>query len=298
MRGTGPPSPSDGDPGAAFHLSDRDCVVLKPMVSERMNRFRYRLNTRRYQMHRENALRMARLRYRMDNMAAGGILKIALVVLLGATPFVLYLILQPDTPTAVEDPVSNISRSTPPAPLAVPFTPSPAPSLDPSPTPSASPTPSPSPSPAAQCSNGKDDDRDGRKDFPTDKGCSSRTDRSESPDPNPTPPPPAPTPVPAADSPPPPLPSLPPPATLPQCSDREDNDGDGRTDFIQDGGCDSSSDNDETEPASSPTPTESPTVAPTPTETAAVQRTAPQSALPELAPQLESLLPGAVAPLS
>ena len=108
------PRPSRSFARRLSDASARDCGVLIPMVSERMNRFRYRLNTRRYEMRRENALRMARLRYRLDNMAMGGALKIGLLVLLGATPFVLYFLLQPSTPTAVEDPVSTISRNTNP----------------------------------------------------------------------------------------------------------------------------------------------------------------------------------------
>lgn len=254
-----------------------------------MNRFRYRLNTRRYQMRRDNTLRIARLRYRLDNMAMGGALKIGLLVLLGATPFVLYFLLQPDTPTAVEDPVSNISRNTnPPAPVVVPFTPSPTPSIEPSPTPSASPSPSPSPSPtpAAQCSNRKDDDKDGRTDFPTDKGCSSRTDRSESPDPSPTPPPPAPAPAPL--SPPPPTP---PAEAIPQCRDGLNNDGDSAPDYPLDLGCTSADDNDESGPAPSPTPSESPTPSPTPSETVSAPRTL------QLPPEVDSLLPGTVGPL-
>ncbi len=228
-----------------------------------MNRFRYRLNTRRYEMKRENALRMARLRYRMDNMAAGGVIKVTLLVLLGAMPFVLYTLMQPDTPTTAEDPVSTISRNVgPPAPLVVPVpTFSPTPSLEPTPTPTASPTPSPSPSPSPQCSNRRDDDRDGRVDFPADRGCTSRTDRTESPDPSPTPPPapaPAPAPSPTFSSPPP-SPSPQPP----QCSDGIDNDGDDRVDWA-DLGCDSLTDDDESGPATpSPTPPE-----PTPTSTA------------------------------
>jgi hypothetical protein len=261
------------------------------MVSDRMNRFRYRLNTRRYEIRRDNALRLARLRYRLDNMAMGGALKIGLLVLLGATPFVLYFLLQPNTPTAVEDPVSNISRNTnPPAPLVLPITPSPTPSLEPSPTPSTSPTPSPSPSPAAQCSNGKDDDKDGRTDFPADKGCSSRTDRSESPDPSPTPSPPAPAPAPP---PPPPVnpPAPPPPAPLPACGDGLDNDDDGLPDFGLDQGCSSPDDNDESGPAPSPTPP-SPSPTPTPSQTTSAQRSSPQ-----LPPEIGSLLPGTIAPL-
>ncbi|CAN5814910.1 hypothetical protein BH23ACT12_BH23ACT12_02850 [soil metagenome] len=263
------------------------------MVSERINRFRYRLNTRRYELKRENTLRMARMRYRLDNMAAGSAVKVTFLVLLGATPFILYMLMQPDTPTTIEDPVSTISRNVgPPAPLVVPVpTPSPAPSLEPAPT--ASPTPSPSPSrrPAPQCSNGRDDDGDGRTDFPADKGCSSRTDRTESPDPRPTPPP-------APEPPPPPPPrapaSQPVPPPPPQCDDGFDNDGDGRVDFDEDFGCSSRTDNDETGPPtpSPPTPTSDPT--PTPTETTSAQGAAP--ALLEN-PELESLIPGSLGPL-
>ena len=255
-----------------------------------MNRFRDRLNNRRYEMRRENALRMARMRYRLDNMAAGGFLKIGLLVLLGATPFVLYLVFQPDTPTVAEDPVSTITRNVPPpAPLAFPVTsPTPSPIPVESPTPSPSPTPSESPSPnPAQCGNGKDDDRDGRTDFPTDRGCSSRTDRSESPDPSPTPPapppPPAPAPAPApqpAPAPPPVSPSPPTSIILPQCRDGLDNDEDGRIDW-QDLGCASNDDNDESGP-STPPPPSPPAPAP-----------APPASAPRLTDPLDDLLPGA-----
>ncbi|HYN99044.1 MAG TPA: hypothetical protein VEU28_05170, partial [Actinomycetota bacterium] len=227
------------------------------MVSERINRFRYRLNTRRYEMRRENALRMARLRYRLDNMAAGSFIKIGLLVLLGAAPFVLYSVLQPSAPTAVEDPVSTISRNVvPPAPVTLPVTPSPTPTLEPTPTPSPSPSPTPSasPTPSPQCSNGKDDDRDGRRDFPADKGCSSRTDKTESPDPSPSPPPaPAPAPAPAPPPVPAPAPPPPPPPPPPACNDGDDNDRDGKVDFA-DLGCSSLTDDDESGPAT-PSPT-------------------------------------------
>jgi hypothetical protein len=254
-----------------------------------MNRFRYRLNSRRYEMRRENALRMARMRYRLDNMAAGSFLKIGLLVLLGATPFVLYLLLQPSTPTVAEDPVSTITRNVPPpAPLAMPILPAPSPTPIESPTPSPTPSPSPSPSPnAAQCANGRDDDRDGRTDFPADRGCGSRTDKSESPDPSPTPappapappppPPPAPAPAPAPVSPPPPVTSI-----IPQCRDGLDNDGDNRVDW-QDLGCISTDDPDESGPT--PTPSPSPTPPPTPT--------APPASAPRLTDPLEALLPDA-----
>lgn len=250
-----------------------------------MNRFRYRLNTRRYEMRRENALRMARMRYRLDNMAAGAFLKIGLLILLGATPFVLYMMFQPDTPTVAEDPVSNITTNfSPPAPLAFPVTsPTPSPIPIESPTPSPSPTPSASPSPIpALCGNAKDDDRDGRIDFPADRGCSSRTDRTESPDPSPTPPAPPPPPVPApAPVPPQVSPSPPTSILVPQCRDGLDNDGDDRIDW-QDLGCASNEDTDESGPTPPPPPP-SPPVSPP----------APAASAPRLTDPLDSLLPGA-----
>jgi hypothetical protein len=54
-------------------------------------------------------------------------------------------------------------------------------------------TVSSSPSPPPGCSNGLDDDEDGKTDFPADPGCADAQDDSESPDP--APPPPAGTPV-------------------------------------------------------------------------------------------------------
>ncbi len=72
--------------------------------------------------------------------------------------------------------------------------------------------------PLPQCSDGVDNDNDGRVDM-LDPGCSSPQDNNESDD--------------------------------PQCSDRIDNDGDGRIDFPLDPGCASPADNDE---ASAPLP--------------------------------------------
>jgi hypothetical protein len=56
-------------------------------------------------------------------------------------------------------------------------------------------TVSSSPTPPPACSNGQDDDADGRIDFPADPGCADAQDDSESPDPTPPPPAPAGTPV-------------------------------------------------------------------------------------------------------
>jgi hypothetical protein len=103
----------------------------------------------------------------------------------------------------------------------------------PSPTPAADPTPDPAPpaaevldaeaekkaqaprAPLARCADGKDNDGDGRKDFPADKGCSSTGDTTESSEAAPTAakpaartassraaaPPPAPAPAPPAAAP-------------------------------------------------------------------------------------------------
>ncbi len=65
-----------------------------------------------------------------------------------------------------------------------------------------------------QCSDGVDNDGDGKIDFPADPGCSSATDDSEA-------------------------------GGGPQCSDGIDNDGDGKIDFPADKGCTSASDTSE-----------------------------------------------------
>lgn len=78
----------------------------------------------------------------------------------------------------------------------------------------------PPPPPAKQCADGKDNDSDGKVDYPSDQGCSSAEDNTEAPDP-------------------------------PQCSDRVDNDSDRKNNFPNDPGCSSASDNDESD---DPTP--------------------------------------------
>lgn len=127
------------------------------------------------------------------------------------------------------------------------------------------------PASAKQCSNGKDDDRDGKKDYPADQGCSSKTDSSESPNPAPKPTPAKKAPVARA-----PVAGLPgPPAAAPKpapaqpagktaCTDGRDNDGDGKTDGA-DPGCSGSLDLNEADPPPprsprppSPTPSVSP----------------------------------------
>jgi hypothetical protein len=71
--------------------------------------------------------------------------------------------------------------------------------------------------PRPQCSDGRDNDSDGKIDHPADPGCESAADDSESPDPSP--------------------PS--------QCSDGRDNDSDGKIDHPTDPGCESASDDTE-----------------------------------------------------
>ena len=67
----------------------------------------------------------------------------------------------------------------------------------------------------AQCSDGIDNDGDGKIDFPNDPGCSSATDDDET------------------------------DGRKPQCSDGVDNDGDGKIDFPNDPGCTSANDDSE-----------------------------------------------------
>ncbi|HVF53576.1 MAG TPA: hypothetical protein VNC78_08200 [Actinomycetota bacterium] len=67
--------------------------------------------------------------------------------------------------------------------------------------------------PKPQCDDDKDNDGDGKIDFPADTGCESKKDDNEK--------------------------------DLPQCSDLIDNDGDGKIDFPADPGCDSKQDDDE-----------------------------------------------------
>jgi endonuclease YncB( thermonuclease family) len=82
----------------------------------------------------------------------------------------------------------------------------------------STPAPPPPPPPPAQCSDGIDNDLDGRTDYPADAGCSSVSDASETPD----------------------------PPLAAQCFDQIDNDLDGRTDYPAEAGCSSVSDASET----------------------------------------------------
>lgn len=72
------------------------------------------------------------------------------------------------------------------------------------------------PPPPPECSDGSDNDGDGKIDFPTDPGCTDTADTSET-DPSP----------------------------VFLCSDTVDNDSDGKVDFPADPGCSSATDNDE-----------------------------------------------------
>ena len=92
------------------------------------------------------------------------------------------------------------------------------------------------------CADGIDNDGNGFKDYPEDKGCTSATDTAESGwRPN-------------------------------QCADRKDNDGDGKVDYPADNGCYNANDNDERGSTSenSPAPTPTPTPTPTPKVVACV----------------------------
>jgi hypothetical protein len=98
------------------------------------------------------------------------------------------------------------------------------PSVDP---PAAHPPPLRTPTHAVAsvdpCSDGRDNDGDGKTDYGEDRGCSSPPDGSE--------------------------------AGEPPCSDRRDNDGDGRADFGEDRGCSSPADDSETTACCSGRPT-------------------------------------------
>ena len=118
--------------------------------------------------------------------------------------------------------------------------------------------------PAPACSDESDNDEDGKTDYPEDPGCSSPEDDDET-DPILPPPPPPVTDV---------CPNIEgtqetvpegyhledglcvedetPPA--PACSDGEDNDEDGETDYPADPGCESDEDDDETDPETPPAP--------------------------------------------
>jgi hypothetical protein len=184
-------------------------------------------------------------------------LKLGLLIAVAVLPFAAFVALQDDTePEAEPSPLQQAAIDTSQqVPLIFPFGGNPEPV-----TPVVEPevvemSPSPEPTPTrslavTQCSNGRDDDRDGMVDL-KDPGCSSRTDKTESPNPaSPKPPAPPPPPPPPAASPPappapmPPAPTTPPPTTPspttppsptgpppPECSDGVDNDDDGNVDM-------------------------------------------------------------------
>lgn len=137
-------------------------------------------------------------------------------------PFVAFILLLPrgggitgEEPETDPTPTPSQVTSTTGVQLAFPFNMSPTPAtLDPSPAPAAEDIPLEAPG-STQCSDGADNDRDGRIDT-ADTGCTGTRDNSESPNPvrrtAAPPPPPPPVPAPA----PPPEPVLPPvPEPLP-----------------------------------------------------------------------------------
>ena len=102
----------------------------------------------------------------------------------------------------------------------------------------STPPPPPPPAPVYACSNGADDDSDGKVDYPADPGCASTTDNDEY----------------NAPAPPPPAPSY-------ACSNGRDDDFDGKIDYPADPGCTSTTDNDEYNAAPAPPPPPAPTYA-------------------------------------
>ena len=194
--------------------------------------------------------------------------KLGLLIAVAVLPFAAFVALQDDGEPEQEPEAAPVQRAIDTSqqiPLVFPFGGNPEPVTPVEDEPevvemSPSPTPRPTSSTApTQCSNGRDDDRDGKIDL-RDPGCSSRADKTESPDPatpkRPAPPaPPAPRPPapPAASPPAPPPPPPPPPAVPPsippappspppapptpprvprgECDDGIDNDGDGKTDL-------------------------------------------------------------------
>lgn len=153
------------------------------------------------------------------------VLKAIGLTMIGIAPFVVAFLLLPDgekTPS----PSPTTSATSPAGPLAFPFTPSPSPPPRQVVQVTPSPTITPNTPTVTQCSNRKDDDKDGKIDT-ADPGCSSRNDNSEAPDPGSSP-----APGPSA----PPLPPSPEPPPVSDCSDGVDNDGDGLIDGA-DPGC-------------------------------------------------------------
>ena len=99
------------------------------------------------------------------------------------------------------------------------------------------PPPPPPPPPTYACSNGSDDDGDGKVDYPADPGCTGATDNDEYNAPPPPPPPPPPTYA---------------------CSNGSDDDGDGKVDYPADPGCTGATDNNEYNASTPPPPPPTP----------------------------------------
>jgi hypothetical protein len=183
--------------------------------------------------------------------------KLGLLIAVAVLPFAAFVALQEDPePDPDPVPVQRAIDTSQQIPLIFPFGGNPE-VVEMSPSPDPTPTRSPA---VTQCSNGRDDDRDGKVDL-KDPGCSSRTDKSESPDPSPAKPPAPPAPKPPAPAPaspaaappaapPPPVPPVVPPAPVSpsptpspshvprgQCDDGLDNDGDGKIDLDDRASC-------------------------------------------------------------
>lgn len=121
--------------------------------------------------------RLADIRRRARTLPIPPFVKLGALIALGMVPFIFFVVLQSaDNPSEPEQPPTQPVGDQR-VPLAFPFgTP------EPSPTPSevgesTTTTKPPSPSPA-QCADGRDNDGDGRTDL-ADRGCASRSDRSE-----------------------------------------------------------------------------------------------------------------------
>ena len=204
--------------------------------------------------------RLADIRRRARTLPIPPFVKLGALIALGMAPFIFFVVLQSaDNPSEPEElPTQPVGDQR--VPLAFPFgtpEPSPTPSEDAGESTTTSKPPSPSP---AQCADGRDNDGDGRIDL-ADRGCASRSDRSEAdavattrPTTRPvvttTTAPPAttqpPTTAPPATTTGSPDPTSPPPTTQPpttkptvqgECSDGIDNDGDGKTDLDDKASC-------------------------------------------------------------
>lgn len=195
---------------------------------------------------------------RFATMDVPPFVKLGLLVAVAVLPFAAFVALQDNGEEEPDPaPIQQAIDTSQQVPLLFPFGGAPDPvapietpeTVEMSPSPVPTPTKSPVP---AQCANAKDDDKDGKVDL-RDPGCSSRTDKTESPDPaSPKPPappvappapvtppvvppapvtPPVPPPVPPAPVSPPPVSPTPPRVPLGECDDGIDNDHDGKIDL-------------------------------------------------------------------